>query len=315
MEMATDRGLLREQRARKPPWLKVPFPGGPGYRRLKEVLRAAGLHTVCEEARCPNIGECFEAGTATFMILGDICTRACGFCAVRSGRPAGLDAEEPARVAQTVGRLGLKHAVITSVTRDDLPDGGASAFADTIRAIRRRSPATSVEVLVPDFGGWPQALATVVAARPHILNHNLETVPRLYPRVRPRAVYQRSLDLLAGAKALDGGLLTKSGLMVGLGESREELLEVMAELVAVGCDILTVGQYSQPTPRHLPVARYYHPNEFQELAQEGRRLGLRHLEAGPLVRSSYHAERQIQNGGDHCPITGPAVDCERIHLP
>jgi len=312
--MATDHRPLSAQQARKPPWLKVPFPGGPRYLRLKGVLRGTGLHTVCEEARCPNIGECFEAGTATFMILGDVCTRACGFCAVRSGRPAGLDAEEPSRVGEAVGRLGLKHAVITSVTRDDLPDGGASVFADTIRAIRRRSPATSVEVLIPDLGGAPQALTTVMATRPHILNHNLETVPRLYPRVRPRAVYRRSLELLGRAKALDRGVLTKSGLMVGLGESREELLEVMADLAAVGCDILTVGQYLQPTPRHLPVARYYHPDEFQELAEEGRRLGLRQVEAGPLVRSSYHAERQIQNKTGNCPMTGPGVDCERIHL-
>ncbi len=312
--MATDHRPLSAHQARKPPWLRVPFPGGPRYLRLKGVLRGAGLHTVCEEARCPNIGECFEAGTATFMILGDVCTRACGFCAVRSGRPAGLDAEEPSRVAEAVGRLGLKHAVITSVTRDDLPDGGASVFADTIRAIRRRSPATSVEVLIPDFGGAPQALATVMATRPHILNHNLETVPRLYPRVRPQAVYRRSLELLGRAKTLDRGVLTKSGLMVGLGESREELLEVMADLAAVGCDILTVGQYLQPTPRHLPVARYYHPDEFQELAEEGRRLGLRQVEAGPLVRSSYHAERQIQNKTGNCPMTGPGVDYERIHL-
>jgi len=254
------------------------------------------LHTVCEEARCPNVGECFQNGTATFLILGDVCTRACAFCAVTSGRPGGLDAAEPLKVAQAVSRLGLRHAVVTSVTRDDLPDGGASVFAATIRAIRRLSPGTSVEVLIPDLQGSHDALAKVMAARPDVLNHNLETVPRLYRRVRPKAVYGRSLELLARAGQVDGDAITKSGLMVGLGEEREELLAVMAELVAVGCQVLTIGQYLQPTPRHLPVARYYHPDEFAGLAREGRRLGFRHVESGPLVRSSYHAERQIVNG-------------------
>jgi lipoic acid synthetase len=286
---------------RKPPWLKVPFPGGAQYLRVKGLLRSSGLHTVCEEARCPNVGECFESGTATFLILGDICTRACAFCAVNSGRPAGLDAAEPLRVARAASRLGLRHAVVTSVTRDDLPDGGASIFAATIRAIRRLSPGTSVEVLIPDFQGSRDALAAVMAARPDVLNHNLETVPRLYRRVRPRAVYGRSLDLLARAKEMDGDVKTKSGLMVGLGEEREELLAVMADLVAVGCQVLTIGQYLQPTARHLPVARYYHPDEFAELAREGRRLGFRHVESGPLVRSSYHAERQIVNRRDIVP--------------
>jgi lipoic acid synthetase len=283
-----------EQRPRKPAWLKVPFPGGPRYLRLKAMLRASGLHTVCEEARCPNAGECFQAGTATFMILGDVCSRACRFCAVSSGWPVRLDRDEPLRVAEVVRHLGLRHAVITSVTRDDLPDGGAAVFADTIHQIRRLSPTTSVEVLVPDFQGSQRALATLIAARPDILNHNLETVRRLYPRVRPKAVYQRSLELLARAKALDPTIPTKSGLMVGLGEADEELLQAMADLVAVGCDILTIGQYLQPTPRQLPVARYYRPQEFRELAVLGQRLGFRHVEAGPLVRSSYHAESQIQ---------------------
>lgn len=292
--MASER-LATEQRPRKPAWLKVPFPGGPRYLRLKAILRASGLHTVCEEARCPNIGECFQAGTATFMVLGDVCSRACRFCAVRSGQPVGLDSEEPLRVAEVVHRLGLRHAVITSVTRDDLPDGGAAIFADTIHQIRRLSPITSVEVLVPDFQGSQQALATLIAARPDIVNHNLETVHRLYPRVRPNAIYERSLELLAWAKALDPTIPTKSGLMVGLGESGEELLQAMADLVAVGCDILTIGQYLQPSPRQLPVTRYYPPQEFRELAQEGQRLGFGHVEAGPLVRSSYHAESQIQN--------------------
>jgi lipoic acid synthetase len=288
---------LRE-RLRKPAWLKVPFPGGAQYLRVKGLLRSSGLHTVCEEARCPNIGECFQNGTATFLILGDVCTRACTFCAVASGRPATLDAAEPLKVARTVSRLGLRHAVVTSVTRDDLPDGGASIFAATIRAVRRLSQGTSVEVLVPDFQGSRDALAAVMAAGPDVLNHNTETVPRLYPGVRPKAVYGRSLELLARARQMGGDVVTKSGLMVGLGEEHEELLAVMADLVGAGCRVLTIGQYLQPTPRHRPVARYYHPDEFAELAREGRRLGFRHVEAGPLVRSSYHAEKQIVNRRD-----------------
>jgi lipoic acid synthetase len=288
-------------RQRKPAWLKVPFPGGPRYLRVKGLLRSSGLHTVCEEARCPNIGECFQNGMATFLILGDVCTRACAFCAVTSGRPTVLDLAEPLRVARTVSRLGLRHAVVTSVARDDLPDGGASVFAATIRAIRRLSPDTGVEVLIPDFQGSWEALAAVMAARPDVLNHNLETVPRLYRRVRPRAVYQLSLELLERAGKMDAAVITKSGLMVGLGEEREELLAVMTDLVDAGCQVLTMGQYLQPTPRHRPVARYYHPDEFAELAREGRRLGFRHVEAAPLVRSSYHAERQIVNRRDIVP--------------
>jgi lipoic acid synthetase len=295
------------EQARKPSWFRVPLPGGPQYLRLKGRLRASGLHTVCEEARCPNIGECFEAGTATFLILGDICTRACRFCAVASGRPKPFDRGEPRRVAQAVRQFGLRHAVVTSVTRDDLPDGGAALFAETIRAIRRLSPSTSVELLVPDFGGSWEALDVVMAARPDVLNHNLETGPRLYPRVRPRAAYGRSLELLARAGARDG-VITKSGLMAGLGETWDELVQVMADLVAVGCDVLTLGQYLRPSPRHLAVARYYEPREFQTLAEEGRRLGFRHVEAGPLVRSSYHAERQIRKGIDSCSKVDPAVD-------
>jgi len=289
------------ERTRKPPWLKVPLPGGAQYLRVKGLLRSSGLHTVCEEARCPNIGECFGSGTATFLILGDICTRACAFCAVTSGLPAGLDPAEPLKVARTVSRLGLRHVVVTSVTRDDLPDGGASVFAATVRAIRRLSPDTSVEVLIPDFQGSHDALAAVMAARPDVLNHNLETVPRLYRRVRPKAVYARSLALLAQAGEMDAGAITKSGLMVGLGEEHEELLAVMADLVAAGCQVLTIGQYLRPSSRHWPVARYYHPDEFADLAREGRRLGLRRVEAGPLVRSSYHAERQIVNRRDIVP--------------
>ncbi len=278
---------------RKPEWLKVRFPGGPNYMRLKGLMREKRLHTVCEEAHCPNIGECWQAGTATFMILGDTCTRACAFCAVKSGRPLALDTDEPVRVAQAVRRMGLTHAVVTSVNRDDQPDGGASIFAATIRSIRRLSPGTSVEVLIPDFMGNWEALATVMDERPEILNHNTETVPRLYRRVRPKARYERTLELLLRAKEMDPGGITKSGVMVGLGETKHELLLVMARLVDVGCDVLTVGQYLRPSVKHAPVERYYRPEEFEELAEAGRRLGFRHVEAGPLVRSSYHAERQV----------------------
>ncbi|MDP2673803.1 MAG: lipoyl synthase [Dehalococcoidia bacterium] len=278
---------------RKPEWLKVRLPGGPNYLRLKGLMRERRLHTVCEEARCPNIGECWEAGTATFMILGDTCTRACAFCAVNSGRPMAVDTREPMRVAQAVRRMGVGHAVVTSVNRDDEPDGGAAIFAATIRWIRRLSPGASVEVLIPDFMGNWDALATVMAARPEILNHNTETVPRLYPRVRPKARYERSLELLRRAREMAPDGITKTGVMVGLGETRHELLLVMADLADAGCDVLTVGQYLRPSVKHAPVERYYRPEEFEELAEEGRRLGLRHVEAGPLVRSSYHAERQV----------------------
>ncbi len=288
---------MEQQLQRKPEWLKVRFPGGPNYMRLKGLMREKRLHTVCEEARCPNIGECWQAGTATFMILGDTCTRACAFCAVKSGRPLPLDMGEPIRVAQAVRRMGLTHAVVTSVNRDDRPDGGASVFAATIRSIRRLSPGTSVEVLIPDFMGNWEALATVMGERPEILNHNTETVPRLYRRVRPKARYERSLELLGRAKEMDPEGITKSGVMVGLGETKHELLLVMADLVDVGCDVLTVGQYLRPSAGHAPVERYYRPEEFEELAEAGRRLGLRHVEAGPLVRSSYHAERQVARLG------------------
>jgi lipoic acid synthetase len=279
---------------RKPPWLKVRFPGGPNYIRLKSIMRRESLNTVCEEAHCPNIGECWEAGTATFMILGDTCTRACGFCAVKTGRPGALDKLEPMRVARAVQQMGLTHAVVTSVNRDDEPDGGAQIFADTIRWIRRLSPGTSVEVLIPDFVGNWDALAGVMAAKPEILNHNTETVPRLYRRVRPRGRYERSLELLRRAKELDAGAITKTGLMVGLGETRHELLKVFADLVDNGCDVLTVGQYLRPSARHLPLERYYHPDEFDALRADALALGFRHVEAGPLVRSSYHAERQVE---------------------
>jgi lipoic acid synthetase len=279
---------------RKPPWLKVRFPGGENYMRLKNVMRAGGLHTVCEEARCPNIGECWEAGTATFMILGDTCTRACGFCAVKSGRPESApDRLEPMRVANAVREMALQHAVVTSVNRDDQPDGGASIFAQTIRWIRRLSPGTSVEVLIPDFMGNWDALATVMAAQPEILNHNTETVPRLYRRVRPKARYERTLELLRRARELDPGTITKTGLMVGLGETRHELLQVFEDLLKRDVSVLTLGQYLRPTEKHLALVRYYDPDEFAELRAQAIALGFAHVEAGPLVRSSYHAERQV----------------------
>jgi lipoic acid synthetase len=273
--------------------LKVRFPGGPNYLRLKEIMRAGALHTVCEEAHCPNIGECWEAGTATFMILGDTCTRACGFCAVKTGRPGALDRFEPMRVANAVKQMGLAHAVVTSVNRDDQPGGGAEIFAQTIRWIRRLCAGTSVEVLIPDFMGNWEALAVVMAAQPEILNHNTETVPRLYRRVRPRARYERSLELLRRAKELDPGTITKTGLMVGLGETRHELLMVFSDLLDRGVQVLTLGQYLRPSPKHLPLVRYYHPDEFASLREDALRLGFRHVEAGALVRSSYHAERQV----------------------
>ncbi len=277
----------------KPEWLRVRMPGGPGYLRLKQLMRDQSLHTVCEEARCPNIGECWSAGTATFMILGDICTRACGFCAVTTGRPLTIDMGEPKRVAEAVARMRLRHAVVTSVDRDDMPDGGAGVFAQTVQWIRRLSPGTTVELLTPDFGGNWVALATVMRAKPEILDHNLDTVPRLYRQVRPRGRYQRALELLRRAKELEAGALTKSGLMAGLGETREEIGQVMHDLRGAGCDILTIGQYLRPSARHLPLVRYYEPAEFEAIADEGRALGFRHVEAGPLVRSSYHAERQV----------------------
>jgi lipoic acid synthetase len=252
---------------------------------------------VCEEAACPNIGECFEAGTATFLILGDVCTRACRFCAITSGRPDPVDAEEPLRVAETVALLGLRHAVVTSVTRDDLADGGAGVFASTIREIHRLSPSTAVEVLIPDLCGDWQALAAITEAGPDILNHNVETVPRLYRSVRPQAVYQRSLELLRQAKALRPGMSTKSGIMLGLGEEPAEIRKAMSDLRGAGCDILTLGQYLRPSPRHLPVARFYPPEEFALLAEEGRALGFRHVESGPLVRSSYRAAQQSCGSG------------------
>jgi lipoic acid synthetase len=260
-------------------------------------MREQELHTVCEEAHCPNMGECWEAGTATFMILGDVCTRACGFCAVTSGRPDGPpDPNEPKRVAYAVAQMRLTHAVVTSVNRDDQPDGGAAIFADTIRWIRRLSPGTSIEVLIPDFVGNWEALATVLAAAPEILNHNTETVPSLYRQVRPKGRYERTLELLERAGMHQPRPITKTGIMLGLGESYDEVLELMRDLRAVEVDVLTIGQYLRPTPKHLPLVRYVPPQEFAQLREEGLALGFKHVESGPLVRSSYHAERQIPGG-------------------
>ena len=276
----------------KPPWFKAPFPGGARYAHITDLLREERLHTVCEEARCPNIGECFNSGTATFMILGDTCTRACGYCAVTSGRPAALDLLEPVRLAQTVDILGLDYAVITSVNRDDLPDGGASIFAACIRAIHHLRPGCRVEVLIPDFQGDAEALRTVIEAGPAVLNHNTETVPRLYARARPKGDYRRTLQLLSRVKAFAPELPTKTGIMVGLGETIEEVEQVMHDLREHHVDLLTIGQYLRPTPKHLPVARFLYPDEFAHLKQVGVSLGFAHVESGPLVRSSYHAGEQ-----------------------
>ncbi len=281
-----------DKRPRKhlPPWFKVRIKRGPHYLELKKIVKGLDLHTVCEEARCPNIWDCWNRRTATFMILGDVCTRSCGFCAVKTGKPTELDLEEPERVARAVKTLDLKHAVITSVNRDELSDGGAEIFARTIRSIREQIPNCRVEVLIPDFKGSHEALITVLEAEPDILNHNTETVPRIYSMVRPQAKYSRSLELLCKAKGF--GAVTKTGLMLGLGESIDEVRAVMRDLVAIKCDILTLGQYLQPTQDHLPVVRYYHPDEFVQLKAEGLAMGFGHVEAGPLARSSYHADEQ-----------------------
>jgi lipoic acid synthetase len=276
----------------KPPWLKVRAPGGPQYIRLKGLMREWNLHSVCEEAHCPNIGECWEDLTATFMILGDVCTRNCGYCAVTHGRPVWEDREEPERVGRAVGELGLEHVVITSVNRDDLADGGAAHFAATTRAIRRHAPGCRVELLIPDFQGGAAALATVIEAVPDVLNHNTETVPRLYKVARHGGRYERTLELFRRARAAAPRLVTKSGIILGLGEERDELLATMADLRAVDVKILTLGQYLRPSAQHLPVSRFYHPDEFAELAVRGREMGFAHVESGPLVRSSYHAKKQ-----------------------
>jgi lipoic acid synthetase len=280
-------------RRRLPPWFKVPMPGGANFIEVQNLLQQSKLHTVCQEAHCPNIGECWESRSATFMILGDICTRRCHYCAVTTGKPFTLDLEEPQRLASTVERLGLRYCVITSVNRDDLPDGGAFIFAQCIRQIRQRLPECRVEVLIPDFQGSRPALNTVMRAIPDVLNHNIETVHRVFHSVRPKGDYQRSLELLARAKEIAPTAVTKSGMMVGLGEERDEIVQTMKDLRSVDCDLLTIGQYLRPSAKHFPLAKFYTPQEFEELRKEGERLGFRHVASGPLVRSSYHAEEQF----------------------
>jgi lipoic acid synthetase len=280
--------------APKPEWLKVRAPGSPNYLRLKGLMRELGLHTVCEEARCPNIGECWHHGTATFMILGDVCTRACAYCAVSHGRPTGLDPAEPIRVADAIAAMALQHAVITSVDRDDLPDGGAMIFADTIRETRLRVPRCRIEVLIPDFQGSESSLRAVLDAGPDVLNHNIETVPRLYRMARSGGRYSRSLELLDRSRRYKPAIPTKTGIMVGLGENADEVVSVLDDLRRVGVSILTIGQYLRPTPKHAPMARYYHPEEFATLKAVALEKGFAHVESGPLVRSSYHAHEQAE---------------------
>ena len=286
-----------DPRPRLPEWLKVKMPGGPRYMELKQLMRGHRLHTVCEEAHCPNIGECWERSAATFMILGDICTRACRYCAVTTGRPIGLDLLEPVRLAETVKMMGLEYCVITSVNRDDLSDGGAGVFAACIRRIRDEVPGCRVEVLIPDFAGSWEALRVVVEARPDVLNHNIESVRRVFRSVRPKGDYQLSLDLLSEAKAIDPEAVTKSGIIVGMGETRDELVETMRDLRGVDCDLLTIGQYLRPSIKHLPIDRFYTPAEFEELGRIGKDLGFKHVASGPLVRSSYHADEQRAAAG------------------
>jgi len=289
---ATD-GDVVPFRSRKPPWLKVKAPGGPTYRHIERLMRSKSLHTVCEEANCPNIGECWERGTATFMILGDVCTRRCGFCNVKSGVPDLVDRAEPLRVAHAIRQMGLRHCVVTSVDRDDLPDGGAGIFAATIRAIRDRAPGCAVEVLTPDFRGQEMPLARVIDARPDVFNHNVETVPRLYSKARRGSDFRRSCRVLRNAKRMDPDVVTKSGLMVGLGESMDEMLEAFALLREHEVQVLTVGQYLRPSEQHLPVVRYWTPEEFARMEREAYALGFESVASGPLVRSSYHADEQV----------------------
>lgn len=279
-------------RGKRPDWLRVKLPYGETYKNVLNIIETHNLHTVCQSARCPNMGECWSAGTATFMILGNVCTRSCGFCAIKTGRPdAGLDWDEPRRVAEAAELMDLNHVVITSVNRDERQDGGAPIFAESIRLIRERQPDCTIEVLIPDFRGIWDALQIVLDARPELLNHNVETVPRLYRRVRPQAVYQRSLDVLRISK--EQGLRTKSGIMVGLGETKEEVVDLMKDFAAIGLDVMTIGQYLQPTKMHLPVEEWVHPDTFKWYKEVGESLGIEHVESGPLVRSSYHAERHV----------------------
>jgi lipoyl synthase len=292
---------VRPIRERKPPWFKVPPPGGERYLELTKLIRDENLHTVCQEAACPNVGECWERGTATFMILGDTCTRRCGFCNVKTGKPTWNDPLEPARVARTIARMGLRHAVITSVDRDDLPDKGARIWAAVIRQVRRQAPGCKVECLTPDFQGQEMPLATVLAERPDVFNHNVEVVPRLYPVARRGSTWQRSLRVLRNAKAMGAReVVTKSGLMVGLGETHDEMVAAFGDLREAGVQVLTVGQYLRPSERHLPVVRYWHPDEFKALEDAAYAMGFDHIAAGPLVRSSYHAD-------EHVPQDAPGI--------
>ena len=281
------------QRNRLPPWVKVQMKTGQNYQSIQKVMKRFDLHTICQEARCPNVWECWNNGTATFLILGDICTRRCHYCSVETGRPLSTDFQEPLRVARAVQTLGLRHAVITSVNRDDLEDGGASQFAETIRHIARLLPSCTTEVLIPDFRGSRRALTTILSAKPSIVNHNIETVRTLFPLLRPQGKYERSLQYLKLAKKM--GATTKSGLIIGMGESEKEIRDTLDELRTVGCDIVTIGQYLQPTKDHLQVKKYYHPEEFAQLREEALALGFTHVESGPLVRSSYHAEQQTHH--------------------
>jgi lipoic acid synthetase len=286
--------VVTETPGPRPEWLRVRLPVGKNVEELRTLMRSKALHTVCEEARCPNMGECWAHRTATFMILGSVCTRSCGFCAVATGRPMALDWEEPRRVAEAVEQMGLKHVVVTMVNRDELHDGGATLVAATIRWIRRLNPECAVEVLTSDFKGSRDALRVVMDARPNVFNHNIETVPRLYKQVRPQAVYERSLDVLTWAKEMRPETPNKTGFMLGLGETREEVLDTLRDLKARDIDIVTIGQYLRPTPQHLPIVRYATPDEFREYARLGKEMGLRHVESGPLVRSSYHAWDQLK---------------------
>jgi len=293
-----------DHKERKPEWLKIKLTTGDNYAELKHMMRNKTLHTVCEEARCPNIYECWANRTATFMILGDICTRACRFCAVKTGMPTELDLQEPERVAEAAEQMGLRHCVVTSVARDDLKDGGASIFAETIKAIRRRVPLCSVEVLIPDFMGDEESLRIVMDAKPDILNHNIETVERLSDRVRAKAKYRRSLELLKRAKQMKPDIPTKSSIMLGVGEEWDEILRTMDDLREVDCDIMTIGQYLQPTKQHLDVEKYYPPEQFATLKEEGMRRGFSHVESGPLVRSSYHAHEQVKSAQQAQSVPG-----------
>jgi lipoic acid synthetase len=286
---------LSKTKQPKPDWIRIKLTTGDNYKEIKSMMRSKTLHTVCEEARCPNIYECWANRTATFMILGDICTRACRFCAVNTGLPTELDLQEPERVAEAAEQMNLRHCVVTSVARDDLKDGGAYIFAETVKAIRRRLPLCSVEVLIPDFMGDEESLKIVMDVKPDILNHNIETVERMSDRVRAKAKYSRSLQLLKNAKAMQPDIPTKSSIMLGVGEQWHEILEAMDDLRSVGCDIMTIGQYLQPSPKHLNVEKYYTPEEFAILKEEGMKRGFSHVESGPLVRSSYHAHEQVKS--------------------